>query len=263
MISQIFRKRIISSKKFSKKPLEDKMEEKNRIEKIAQRFRVNKDFNGKLYKYRLRILRSLIDKNRNSVLEMGCGDGIVTAFLSNIFKKVVSIEGSNIYIKRAKKIVPYKNVLFIKSLFEDFYTSEKFDYVICSYILEHVKYPVRILKKAKSFLKRNGYIIIFVPNSNSLHRKIGKALGIIKRLDEITEIDKFAGHRRVYDLNLLKKHVNQADLKCIVTGGCFIKPLANKQMASWDDRLCDALFAVGKELPEICSEIYAKCRVRK
>jgi 2-polyprenyl-3-methyl-5-hydroxy-6-metoxy-1,4-benzoquinol methylase len=241
-----------------------KMQEHKRIEKVAQRFKIAEGFNGKLYKYRLEILTSLIGKKRNSVLELGCGDGIVTAFLAKKFKRIVSVDGSAAYIKRARKIIgAEKNILFIKSLFENFSTTEKFDCVLCLYILEHVREPIKILRKAKKFLKDNGYLIIFVPNKESLHRRMGKALGLIKKLGDITKIDRFAGHRRVYDLKLFKSHIRKAGLECIEAGGCFIKPLSNRQMAFWNDKICDALFEIGRDFPEMCSEIYAKCIIKK
>ena len=38
-------------------------------------------------------------------------------------------------------------------------------------------------------------------------------------------------------------------------GGILLKPLSHQQMESWDIRVVDALYEVGKELPEYCSSL--------
>ena len=43
---------------------------------------------------------------------------------------------------------------------------KKYDVVILISVLEHVKNPISFLKKISSFLKKNGKIIIEVPNVN-------------------------------------------------------------------------------------------------
>jgi len=37
-----------------------------------------------------------------------------------------------------------------------------------------------------------------------------------------------------------------------------LKPLSNSQMESWDPDIIEALYEVGKELPDYCSPIYAR-----
>ena len=44
--------------------------------------------------------------------------------------------------------------------------------------------------------------------------------------------------------------------------GILLKPLSNAQMETLERRLVAALFAVGREHPETCAEIYVRCRKR-
>lgn len=50
------------------------------------------------------------------------------------------------------------------SSMEDFDTDIKFDVIVFSHVLEHLKSPYNCLKKAKSLLNPKGRIIIIVPN---------------------------------------------------------------------------------------------------
>jgi hypothetical protein len=43
-------------------------------------------------------------------------------------------------------------------------------------------------------------------------------------------------------------------------GGNFLEPLSDAQMSDWDEKLLDAFFALGLELPELCAEIYLECQ---
>lgn len=87
-------------------------------------------------------------------------------------------------------------------------------------------------------------------------------MGLIPRCNSLNERDKQMGHRRVYDFETLREDLEGAGFSINYLTGIFLKPLSNAQMASWDERILDALFEVGKELPEYCAEIYAECTPR-
>ena len=102
-----------------------------------------------------------------------------------------------------------------------------------------------------------------VPNAESLHRRIGKEMGIIKKLDELTPTDKRHGHRRVYTLKRIVRDVEKAGLRINKKGTFFIKPFSNSQMEKIDPKICDALYEVGKGLQDLGSILFISASCKK
>jgi len=244
----------MKSKKFQPK-------EKNRLEKIASWYNPqnkNRSVENIHINYLSDVLIPILRGPR--VLEMGCSTGVMTKRLVKKFPNLTVIDGSKEYIEYTKNLVKANNARFIVSLFEDFETQKKFDDIIISHALEHVGDPVFILKKAKSWLKKDGKIHIMLPSAQSLHRRIGQKMGVIKNLEDLTEKERKIGHRRVYSRESLKKDVEKAGLKIIFQQSIFLKPLSASQMQNWDEKILYALFEIGKELPEYCATLYFVCK---
>jgi 2-polyprenyl-3-methyl-5-hydroxy-6-metoxy-1,4-benzoquinol methylase len=97
----------------------------------------------------------------DSLLDMPCGDGALTAMLAPSFARVVGIDASSKHLELARKTLP--EVEFHETLIEDFETPERFTTVTMLNILEHVVDPVGILKKAASLLDVDGVLLVHVP----------------------------------------------------------------------------------------------------
>lgn len=190
------------------------------------------------------------------ILDVGCGDGFLTKEIARHYDKVVGIDGSADKINIARQYAP--DVEFHISLFEEFEYDMEFDSIIMINILEHVNDPILFLKRAKDFLNPDGEVIIFVPNALSLNRRIGKAMGLIKSYYDLSERDLAVGHKRFYDKDKLRNHIMRSGLKIDEMGGVLLKPLSNSQMESWNLDIIEALYEVGKELPDYCGPIYAR-----
>lgn len=213
-----------------------------------------------LLRYRMRILLPRIRGPR--VLELGCAEGGMTKVLAERFPNVVSVDGSPLLIERAHQTTNADNVILYSSLFEDFEPNGKFSSILMSCILEHVHEPISLLKRAGEWLTQEGLIHIVVPNAKALNRRIGKAMGMLNRLEELHQRDLRMGHQRVYSRSTLAKDIEAAGLKVVHWDGIFLKPFSDQQMQGWDEELLDAFFELGKELPEYCTEIYAECRLK-
>jgi len=233
-------------------------EEIKRLEKIAKETMYSEGFNGRLMYY---CFLTLKDYFRGKLcLELGCADGLMTQLLVNFFEKVVAVDGSAKFCEITRDKVKADNLEVVCSLFEELELSEKFDTIIMAHILEHIKNPCLIMKIAKNWLKDDGVILIDVPNANSIHRQVGMKMGLLKRIDELNELDKKLGHRRVYTWKSLQDDINQASLKVKRIGGIFLKPLTNAQIETWfTQEMMDAFYELGKEYPEVAAEIYAVC----
>jgi 2-polyprenyl-3-methyl-5-hydroxy-6-metoxy-1,4-benzoquinol methylase len=228
--------------------------EVTKLEAIASRIDYQGGFNGFLTRYRaMKLLEFCIGP---SVLDLGCAEGTVTGILVDHFPRVTAVDGSLKFISAARDRLTGKPVSFVHSTFEDVeFKPQSFDTVVMSYILEHVADPVAILAKARHWLKNDGRLVVFVPNAESLHRRIGLAMGLLDRLDCLNNSDLAAGHRRVYTARLLHSHLQESGYKILWIEDFFLKPLSNSQMEGWDIRVCDSLYEVGKQLPGFCSEL--------
>lgn len=92
---------------------------------------------------------------QGKALDVGCRDGYWSKKLMNKGYSVESIDVEPHYAS-AKKIdvdngLPYKN--------------ESFDLIWCSEVLEHLKDPELVLVQMSKLLKKNGIIVVTVPNS--------------------------------------------------------------------------------------------------
>lgn len=231
--------------------------EKKRLSKIGARFSMRAGFNGRLEKYRILTIRQNI-KN-GEILDVGCADGVMAQALAPYCKQITAIDGSAELIVRAKKM-RLPNVDFICTLFEEFKAGKKFDTVILSDILEHVNNPVALLRLARRWVKDTGRVVLLCPNANSIHRQIGVFAGLLKDVHNLNATDRKVGHRRVYDIALLKKDIARAGLRVKKIGGMFLKPLANDQMDALPDKVVDAFYRAGAKLPpELLTEIYVQC----
>lgn len=112
------------------------------------------------------LVSSLVPKDAQSFLDLGCGTGIFTkAILGNKQIKVVGVEIFDKYIKEALKMGIYKKV--IKANIETFTPSEKIDVIFLSHVVEHLpkKRGIALLKRIEKFCNRR--IIVIVPNGNN------------------------------------------------------------------------------------------------
>lgn len=234
--------------------------EKSKLKEISNDVIYSAGFNGKLINYRaLELSRHF---KENTVLELGCADGLMTEMLLRHFNKVVAVDGAAKYCNEVKSKIRHKNLTVICSLFEDLKLDEKFDTIIIAHILEHVDDPVQLIKTAKEWLNDDGVILVDVPNANSLHRQAGVKMGLLNKCDELNDLDKKLGHRRVYTPDTLRKDIASAGLKIKEMGGVFLKPLTNSQVEKWwTEEMMDAFYELGKDYPEIAGEIYAVCQL--
>jgi len=234
----------------------DISEEKTRAEKFSKGFAQKEGFNAFMGRYRI---KTILDNcsGRKTLLDIGCSFGKIAKELSPFFEKIVAVDGSEELINQAKRENSAPNISYKISLAEELDLQERFDAVLLSFVLEHVADPLTVLKKAASFLNDKGILFVMVPNAESLHRRVGKAMNQIKELDELTPTDINHGHRRVYTLDKFSKDVEKAGLKVKKIGTFFIKPFSNSQMEQFDIKICDALYEVGKDLPGLGSMIYA------
>jgi 2-polyprenyl-3-methyl-5-hydroxy-6-metoxy-1,4-benzoquinol methylase len=229
------------------------------LEAIAGTYDSAADFDFHLIRYNYREMRPRM--RGPAVLEMGCASGVMTRWLANDFPLVHVVDGSALYLRQlAPAVGPH--VHLHHSLFEDFRPPRRFDDIVMARALEHLDDPVGLLTAMRDWLAPGGRLHLVVPNSTSLHRRVGVAMGMLERPDSLSERDHKFGHRRVYNADLLREHLTLAGWTAEQVTGVFLKPLSNAQMTAFAPELLDAFFEVGRALPDFCAELYAVAHVR-
>ena len=228
-------------------------EEKSRLEHIANNSLYDKGANAATIHYEFEVFRRFVLPG--SILEMGPAEGLMTGHLVDLGQEVVCVDGSEFFSERLKE--KYPSVEVITSLFEDFETDRKFDNIVLGHVLEHVDDPVQILKVAKKFLAPNGILFAAVPNARSLHRQAGVIMGLLQAEDELNELDKHHGHRRVFNPESFRQAFYQSGYNIDYFGGYWMKPVANSQIeANWTPEMLEAFMKLGERYPDIAGEIY-------
>lgn len=103
-------------------------------------------------------------KDKIKILDIGCGKGSISLPLASLGYSVMGIDLDSNIISNLNSINPFKNAHFIDGNIENMKIDDKFDFIICSEVLEHLKYPQKILISTKKILKEKGLIIITIPN---------------------------------------------------------------------------------------------------
>lgn len=206
-------------------------------------------------KYSFNILEPYL--TGDSILEMGPAEGVMTDLLVKTGKSLTVVEGSTLFCERLK--ARFNNIDIVNELFEDYLPLEKFDTIVMGHVLEHVDDPVFLLSRAKEWLKPGGHIFAAVPNAKSIHRQAQAAvkMGILKKEDELNDLDIHHGHKRVFNPKTFKKIFIDSGLSIDNFGGYWLKPLSNKQIEdTWSKKMIESFLELGREYPDIAGEIY-------
>lgn len=108
------------------------------------------------------LVYNLLDYNK-VILDVGCANGYYTKLYAKKCKRIIGIDSNHELIKRAKEENP--KIEFIEADAEKIpFEDEEFDIIIMSDVLEHVKSEELALNEVYRVLKKNGKLIITVPN---------------------------------------------------------------------------------------------------
>ena len=109
-------------------------------------------------------------KKKGSVLEVGSSTGLLLTLFLDVGWEVTGVEPSKKSVEYAKN----HGIRTINKTFEKADIDGKYDVVIFNHVLEHLKDPEEVLKKAYGLLKDDGILVINVPNAGSLSARVYK-----------------------------------------------------------------------------------------
>ncbi len=99
------------------------------------------------------------------VLDVGCGNGVISRSLGQQGYNVLGIDVSEKAIEKAKQLNTLPNVNFkVLSAEQLMAEGKQYDAVICSEVLEHLHQPGLLLKTLYQSLSDKGFLIVTVPN---------------------------------------------------------------------------------------------------
>jgi 2-polyprenyl-3-methyl-5-hydroxy-6-metoxy-1,4-benzoquinol methylase len=112
------------------------------------------------------IVKSITDLHKPDakILDIGCGNGNVSLALGFLGYQVTGGDIDPVSIEIAKSRNTYKNVNFIILNADFLNTTNTYDAVVCSEVLEHLDEPGHLVKTIHKVLKADGILIATVPN---------------------------------------------------------------------------------------------------
>jgi 2-polyprenyl-3-methyl-5-hydroxy-6-metoxy-1,4-benzoquinol methylase len=149
------------------------------------------------------------------LLDVGCGSGYQSNFIRKKFK--FEVHG----IEEIKSLKEKLNKNLDKAILENLNDKKKiskiiksnyYDYIIFSDVLEHIVDPVDILNFYKKFLKKNGFIIVSVPNVANIYQRLLLLFGFFS-YQEAGVMDKT--HLRFFTKKTLISCAKEANLKIV------------------------------------------------
>lgn len=167
--------------------------------------------------YRRRKIIELLETCNHSVLvEIGCGMEPLFMFLnSNSYDKYYFYEPSTLFYENAVENIDDSNkIIGFNRVFE---LTEKDngiepDCILCASLLHELESPEKMLKDIYKMSSQKTALIVVVPNANSFHRILGKAMGLIKDTTDFSTLNKRFQQNHVFDDKTMKKILQKIDL---------------------------------------------------
>lgn len=215
----------------------------------------------------LSLIDHFIPKNPERILDVGCGDGFLSAELGKISgaKQVFGIDISPAAVKDALGYGIKATALDTdeESLpYEDAY----FDFIFCGGLIELVLDPDHLLKELYRLLKERGYLIMTFPNLGAWASRIAVLFGyqpyysIVSRLYDVGKLliplSKYEnlskGFVRLYNLYSFRQLVGKYGFKIVKTRG------AGENTIPFFMRFVDMVFSI---IPSLSFQVI--CVLRK
>ncbi len=151
-------------------------------------------------------------REKDVVLDIGCGNGEHSFKAARICKKIIGLEINKSQLaiaKREKKRRKAKNTEFFLANVEQRLNSRNnsFDTVLLLDVLEHLNKRQSVLKEIHRVLKKDGSLILSVPNKNTSWKKQLRKAG----LPSFSDPD----HKVEYDKKSIKRELSKAHFKVI------------------------------------------------
>lgn len=118
---------------------------------------------------------------RGEILEVGCGIGNFTPFLTE-YGRVWAIDLDRRYVNQTRKALDDKAKVGYGDIEKgEYFFNKKFDSIVCLNVLEHIKDDRITLENLYKLLNPSGFLILLVPSHQFLYGEIDKSIGHFRR----------------------------------------------------------------------------------
>jgi len=173
-------------------------------QRLNELYQYGKDLNTKiLHRSRLNLFSLLLHDiaargeiaSFGSAIDIGCNAGMYSRMLSDCgFRYVLGIDIVPEMVGTARRAfeqrAPGRVVEFILQNAESLDTARKFDFVLCTEVIEHTNDPGRVISNIKAVMTPKGTAIISLPNRMSLPYVISRLAHRIGRRPSDEDFEK-------------------------------------------------------------------------
>jgi len=179
------------------------------------------------------LLRLWGDRRGKDVLDVGCGFATTSQYIERMGNRVSGVESSPEAVRMARRRIGE----VIEGDLQKFSTDRKFDAIILADVLEHLAWPIGILRRYVQMLKDDGSVFVSLPNIGLWSVRIGLLFGQFHYADtgvlDRTHLRFFTRRSALdmlhsADLEVVRRTYNPGLLRPFV-------PLAKKMMGSHSD----------------------------
>jgi SAM-dependent methyltransferase len=249
------------------------MDKTKRINRYQSAYTENYGFEAEMVRYRQDlVLQRLKARRPEIVVEIGCGTDLIYArFLQSArpIRQWLVVEPSPAFYRIARDS-DLENIEALHGFFEDKlpeiseHLAATPDMIIMSSVLHEVPAPHGLLSAIRTVMGPESLLHVNVPNANSLHRQLAKSMGLIASTNQLSARNVQLLQHRVYDAVGLQAELETAGLSVVEGGGFFVKPFTHDQMQKilphFGREILDGMNQLGRERPDMASEIFAEAR---
>lgn len=173
-----------------------------------------------------------------TLLDVGTGSGLLPHLAR---ARGFEVEGTDLS-KHVSENVPEKAGFPIHhGTLEDIQFTRKYDVITMLHVLEHTSNPVSTLQRCKQLLNDGGYIVVVVPNYQSLDSRIKDLLSRLKLKSRPYKHLALGHHNFVFSINSLEKLGQKSGLQVVYRqtrqpawrAGTGHRLLESYQLATW------------------------------
>jgi len=113
------------------------------------------------------------ERRGKDVLDVGCGFATTSERIQKLGNRVMGVESS----RDAVAVARTRIAEVVEADLQQFSTDRTFDAIIFADVLEHLAWPIGILRRYKSMLKDGGTVIISLPNVGLWSVRLGLLAG--------------------------------------------------------------------------------------
>ena len=174
-------------------------------------------------------LKGLYGGRRIHILDLGCGNGYITARLAGLGHQVTGLDAAPDGISIAQTKYPGLNFRQC-SIYEDEWLGvddNSFDFVVSLEVVEHLIYPKKLFEKSYRLLRKGGHLLVSTPYHGYLKNL---ALSLANGWDKHFNVDWDGGHVKFFSRKTINRMATDAGFRNIRISGVGRLPLLWKSM---------------------------------